>query len=185
MNRDHALGDESCWARRRCCCARAASNLRFGFSSGALPGVARHDEPHSPRGPSLTRLLRRASCTPVYDVSDATPTSKQRRTFHSRPPGIGEVGAGEDGLEGVLTGVPTRTWNAGLASEGISSEKVVRRVFSVNEECDSACARRKCLALEGGDNVEGNVSCDSRMAESLNTAIIMLAIQLETPSHFE
>ena len=67
---------------------------------------------------------------PVQDVSAAMPTSKHRRTFHSKPPGV-------DGVEGPVesgTDVQTSTWNAGLASDGISKEKVVRSVFNVNEE---------------------------------------------------
>jgi hypothetical protein len=47
----------------------------------------------------------------------------------------------EFGVSGdVEAGVPTRIWNAGLASEGMSRENVVRRVFRVNEEWNSACA---------------------------------------------
>jgi len=68
------------------------------------------------------------------------------RTFHSNPPGVGK-GWACDGLAG-FGGVPTRTWKAGLASEGISREKVLRRVFRVKDECDSACVRRRCLALD-------------------------------------
>lgn len=55
-------------------------------------------------------------------------------------------------------GVPTRIWKAGLASEGMSNENVVRRVFSVKEEWCSACDRRRWRALEGGDIDEGSVS---------------------------
>lgn len=83
------------------------------------------------------------------------PTRRQSRTFHSRPPGVGACCEWEELLVG---GVPTRTWNAGLASDGMSREKVVRRVLSVNEEWDSACARRRCRALEVGDIVDGRDS---------------------------
>ena len=41
---------------------------------------------------------------------------------------------GVSGEEEEAGGVPTRIWNAGLASEGMSRENVVRRVFKVNEE---------------------------------------------------
>jgi hypothetical protein len=43
--------------------------------------------------------------------------------------GVGVV-AGELGGSGV----PTHIWNAGLASEGMSRENVVRSVFRVKEE---------------------------------------------------
>jgi len=60
-------------------------------------------------------------------------TSRQSRTFHSKPPGVGVVEFGVSGEE-EEAGVPTRIWNAGLASDGMSRENVVRRVFKVNEE---------------------------------------------------
>jgi hypothetical protein len=64
------------------------------------------------------------------------PTSRQRQTFHSSPPGVGVAGVVvESSVSGeVEAGVPTRIWNAGLASEGMSRENVVRRVFRVNDE---------------------------------------------------
>lgn len=71
---------------------------------------------------------------PAYDVSAAMPTSKHRRTFHSKPPNV-ECG-GDDAEELAVLGTdePTPTLNAGLASDGMFKEKAVRRVFSVNEE---------------------------------------------------
>ncbi len=55
-------------------------------------------------------------------------------------------------------GVPTRIWNAGLASDGISRENVVRRVLSAKDEWNSACERRRWRALEIGDIEDGRVS---------------------------
>jgi len=45
------------------------------------------------------------------------------------------MGAGVAEAEELgVSGVPTCIWNAGLASEGMSRENVVRRVFRVKEE---------------------------------------------------
>lgn len=54
--------------------------------------------------------------------------------------------------------VPTLTWKAGLASEGMSNANVVRRVDDVNEEWCSACIRRRCRELDGGDIEDGRDS---------------------------
>jgi hypothetical protein len=62
---------------------------------------------------------------PACDVSAAIPTSKHSRTFHSKPPNVEVLDAAD---------VPTPIWKTGLASDGMSKEKAVRRVFNVNEE---------------------------------------------------
>lgn len=61
---------------------------------------------------------------------------------------------------------PTLTSKAGLASEGMSSANVVRRVAAVNDEWCSAWTRRRCREVEGGESNEGRDSCASRMADN-------------------
>ena len=70
------------------------------------------------------------------------------------------------GAAAFMEGSSKAASNAGLASGGMSREKVERRVAGMKHEWCSACTRRICRDWAGDAILLGSDSCASSMAES-------------------